>query len=247
VKVHVTRGSVEVLTPGALDGSRVVVTGSSAGIGRAVAERIVALGGAVHGLDREPATLAHPRFNAVTVDLADGGAIDGAVGELRFADALVHAAGVLRVATVGSLDHAASDAMWRIHVDAAARIANVLVPAMAERGRGRVVLIGSRVAEGMPGRSQYAAVKAAQIALARSWAAEVAARGVTVNVVSPAATATAMLDDPARAASTPRMPPIGRFIATAEVAELVAYLLSSAAAAITGQVIPICGGASLPA
>ena len=54
---------------------------------------------------------------------------------------------------------------------------------MAERGRGRVVLVGSRVAQGMPGRSQYAATKAALIALARSWAREVAAQGVTVNVV----------------------------------------------------------------
>jgi NAD(P)-dependent dehydrogenase (short-subunit alcohol dehydrogenase family) len=70
---------------------------------------------------------------------------------------------------------------------------------------------------------------------------------VTVNVVSPAATATAMLDDPARAGSAPRLPPLGRYIQPAEVAELVSYLLSPAAAAITGQDITICGGASLPA
>jgi NAD(P)-dependent dehydrogenase (short-subunit alcohol dehydrogenase family) len=88
--------------------------------------------------------------------------------------------------------------MWRLHVESIERIANVLIPAMAASGHGRVVLIASRVAQGKAGRSQYAATKAALTALARSWGAEVVAAGVTVNVVSPAATQTAMLDDPAR-------------------------------------------------
>jgi NAD(P)-dependent dehydrogenase (short-subunit alcohol dehydrogenase family) len=97
----------------------------------------------------------------------------------------------------------------------------------------------------MAGRSQYAATKAALIALARSWAAEVAPRGVTVNVVSPAATATAMLEDPSRASAAPKLPPIGRMIQPEEVAALVTFLLSQQAAAITGQDIQICGGSSL--
>jgi NAD(P)-dependent dehydrogenase (short-subunit alcohol dehydrogenase family) len=116
---------------------------------------------------------------------------------------------------------------------------------MAQAGRGRVVLVGSRVSRGIAGRGQYAATKAALVSLARSWAAEVVAQGVTVNVVSPAATQTAMHDDPARATTAPRLPPIGRMIQPAEIASLVAYLLSPAAAAITGQEIQICGGSSL--
>ena len=135
--------------------------------------------------------------------------------------------------------------LWQLHVDACTRLANAVIPAMQAAGTGRVVLIGSRSSTGMAGRSQYAACKAALVALARSWAAEVVTDGVTVNVVSPAATLTPMLQDPARAATSPRMPPIGRFIEPGEVAALVAYLLSADAAAITGQDIAICGGATL--
>jgi NAD(P)-dependent dehydrogenase (short-subunit alcohol dehydrogenase family) len=69
--------------------------------------------------------------------------------------------------------------------------------------------------------------------------------GVTVNVVSPAATQTAMLDDPARQSTSPKLPPLRRLIQPDEIAALVTYLLSPSAAAITGQDIQICGGASL--
>ncbi|SCK60451.1 NADP-dependent 3-hydroxy acid dehydrogenase YdfG [Variovorax sp. HW608] len=223
----------------------VAVTGSSSGIGRAIAEALLAAGWRVSGLDVAKSQISHAAFRPIEVDLSSGEAIAAAATDLQDADALVHAAGVLRVGPLGQLDHAGGKLMWRLHVDAAARIADAIVPAMARRRNGRVVFIGSRVAQGMPGRGQYAATKAALIAMARSWAAEVADQGVTVNVVSPAATATGMLADPARAASAPRLPPIGRLIEPAEIAALVAYLLSPSAAAITGQDIAICGGSSL--
>ena len=133
--------------------------------------------------------------------------------------------------------------MWRIHVGAAAQIGTKLASQLP--AGGRIIFIGSRIANGMAGRSQYAAVKAAQIALARSWAAEFVTRGVTVNVVAPGATETPMLDSATRRATPPQMPPIGRLIRPAEVAASVAFLLSSDAATITGQTLFMCGGGSL--
>ena len=225
-----------------------IISGSSSGIGRAITERLLADGWRVHGLDIAPATISHAAFAAHTVDLTDATATENAVSKVLTAStptALVHAAGVARLAPLGVLHEADGELMWQLHVAAATRLANRVIPAMQSAGEGRVVLIGSRVAAGMAGRSQYAACKAALVALAKSWAAEVVTAGVTVNVVSPAATATPMLKDPARAATSPRLPPIGRYIEAREVAALVAYLLGPDAAAITGQDIAICGGATL--
>ena len=223
-----------------------VVTGATGGIGLAIVQHLLKAGWQVAGLDIGPAVARHDAYRHITVDLCDEAATRRVLDTLKDARALVHAAGILRVGPLALMDPADGERMWKLHVDVAVRLAQILTPEMAARGDGRVVLIGSRVAQGMPGRSQYAASKAALVALARSWAAELAPQGVTVNVVSPAATQTAMLDDPARAASAPRMPPIGRLIQPDEIAALVHFLMSREAAAITGQDIAICGGASLP-
>jgi len=228
------------------DAPRAVVTGASSGIGRAVAERLLAGGWRVTGVQRGEAGIEHPAFDSLRADLSQAGEIERLLESLGTPHAVVHASGVLRAARLGELDAAAGAAMWQLHVEAATRLADALLPRMAAAGRGRMVLIGSRVSGGMPGRSQYAGTKAAIVALARSWAAEVAERGVTVNVVSPAATDTPMLADPGRVSSQPKLPPIGRLIRPEEVAALVAFLLSDDAAAITGQDVRVCGGSSLP-
>jgi 3-oxoacyl-[acyl-carrier protein] reductase len=225
---------------------RALVTGSSSGIGAAIAKRLLAEGWQVEGLDLAAATLVHERFEAHSVDLTDAARLRALARALPAPDALVHAAGVLRTGELGALDTGDGALMWQLHVQAATLLADTLLPAMRERGHGRAVFIGSRVWRGIAGRSQYAASKAALLSLARSWAAEVVAQGVTVNVVSPAATDTPMLADPARAGTPPRLPPMGRLVQPAEVAALVAFLLTDEAAAITGQDIAVCGGASLP-
>lgn len=227
---------------GEASGGHAVVTGVSSGIGAAIAARLLRDGWTVTGLSRSDPGALGPGFTHRAVDLLDPAQLLPALAGLQ-ATALVHAAGLMRAGSLGTLDPEAGKVLWRLHVEAASLLADALVPQMPDGGR--VVLIGSRTASGAAGRSQYAATKAALVAMARSWALELAPRGITVNVVAPAATATPMLQDPARSGLPPRLPPIGRFIRPEEVAGMTAFLLGPEAGAITGQQIVICGGSSL--
>ncbi|MBY0338068.1 MAG: SDR family oxidoreductase [Acetobacteraceae bacterium] len=220
-----------------------VVTGASSGIGAAIAAWLLREGWRVTGLSRSPLPDAPAGYAHRAVDLLDPAAADAALEGLDAPFALVHAAGLMRAAPLGALAAEVGSTLWRLHVEAAFQLADRLAPRMPEGGR--IVLLGSRAAGGVAGRSQYAAGKAALLAAARSWATELLPRRITVNVVAPAATDTPMLRDPARAGNQPKLPPIGRLIAPEEVAALVAFLLGPHAGAITGQQILICGGASL--
>ncbi|MEZ0494128.1 SDR family NAD(P)-dependent oxidoreductase [Kineococcus sp. TBRC 1896] len=218
-----------------------VVTGCSSGIGRAVTEHLLGRGFRVRGLSRTAPDLAGVDW--VAADLADAEQVVAGVADLGSVDAVVHCAGFQRTNPLGSLRAGDLRAMFDVHVAAAALLVDALADRVADGGR--VVLLGSRTMVGVAGKSQYAATKAALTGLSRSWAQELAPRRITVNVVAPGPTETAMTHDPGRASTPVRVPPLGALVDPADVAELVGFLLGPAGRSVTGQAVVVCGGASL--
>ena len=219
-----------------------VVTGCSSGIGEAIATRLLLEGWNVTGLSRREADLG-PGFDWLHADLSNPRSLAAVVADVGPAHALVHAAGLQRTAVLGELDADALAGMFAVHVAAAEALANAVVPRMPDGGR--VLLIGSRTSTGFPGKSQYAATKAALLGMGRSWAQELAPRAITVNVLSPGPTDTPMLADPGRSATPPVMPPLGALVDPEDVAALAGFLLGPHGKSITGQNYVVCGGASL--
>ncbi|WP_413802743.1 SDR family NAD(P)-dependent oxidoreductase [Streptomyces iranensis] len=220
-----------------------VVTGVSSGIGAAIAARLLDEGWRITGLSRTAPAHTATRLHWIPADLSRPEGLPEVLAPVSGVDAIVHAAGVQRSARLGELDPEDGSLMWRIHVQAAGVLVDTLVDRVADGGR--VVLVGSRTMTGVPGKSQYAATKAALPALARSWAAELAPRAVTVNVVAPGPTDTPMLRDPGRSRTPPVLPPLGRLVRAEEVAGLTSFLLGPEGGAVTGQTLVMCAGASL--
>ena len=226
--------------------ARALVTGVSSGIGAAITLELLESGYQVTGLSRRrpefPAEYEQS-FDWVQADLGDLDAVEALAKQLPVPRVFVHAAGFMQTGGLGELESQDLAGMLAVHVQAPAVLLNAFAPAM-EHG-SRVVLIGSRTMTGVAGKSQYSATKSALFGLSRSWAIELADRAITCNVVAPGPTDTPMMVDPRRAGVPPQLPPLGALVDPRDVAALVGFLVGKNGRSVTGQVLTVCGGASL--
>lgn len=227
----------------AAQGWRVIVTGRDRARGDAVVAEIDALAAAGDGVDI-PRAVFVPSDLAASPDVLRelaAAATEAADGRL---DAIVHNAALCPPVDTVSLTDADLEATLAVNVRAPHVLTAALAPAMVERGHGAIVVIGSWMAHtGHPIVGLYSATKAAEIQLARSWAAEFGPRGVRVNTVSPGATRTPInaTDGDVIAAMTAPTP-AGRPGTPEEVADAVAWLLSGRAEYVHGAEIAVDGG-----
>jgi len=237
-----------------MNGQKVaVVTGGSAGIGESICQHLLADGYTVLNLSLGPSPGHHDGLVDVQVDLTDMDATRLAI--TRLADqypitTLVHNAGVIRANLIEQVELADVDYLFRLHINAAIILLQAVLPAMKAARFGRIVVVGSRAMLGLETRSGYAATKAGQAGLVRTWALELGRYGITANVVAPGPIVTDMFtevipEDSEQARRLTQSLPVKRLGRPDDVARAVMFFLAADNGFITGQNLFVCGGASL--
>ncbi len=240
-----------------LSGRVALVTGGASGIGLACARRLAAAGARVAIADSNGRGLAklQARFGATNlypVDVSDAGTARGTVADLSRRlgrlDILVLAAGVCRDAVLWKMTDEQWDRVIAVDLSGAAHFLRAAAPIFRRQTFGRVVMVSSiNARRGKFGQANYAAAKAGLLGLARTAARELAACGVTVNLVEPG-----FIDTPMTAALPAKIrrraiaeTPLGRAGKPEDVAHAVAFFAGPAAGHVTGQAIAVDGGQSL--
>jgi NAD(P)-dependent dehydrogenase (short-subunit alcohol dehydrogenase family) len=230
-----------------------IVTGGSAGIGRAIAQRLLDHGQDVVSLDVQPSGLAHPKLRHVHVDLTDTEAtrrVASDVARDHAVTTVIHNAGVIRPAPLTEVKLQDLNALVNLHVSAALLLVQAALPTMKDAHYGRVVLVSSRAVLGLPTRTAYSATKSAMLGMARTWALELAPHGVTVNVVAPGPIKTANFNGVVPEGS-PQLEreiqsiPVKRLGQPDDVARAVMFFADRGSGFVTGQVLYVCGGTSI--
>jgi 3-oxoacyl-[acyl-carrier protein] reductase len=232
---------------------RVLVTGASKGIGRAVVDRLAADGYEPIGFARTAPQDFPGQF--VAADLSDreatAAALDTIVGEGPV-DAVVNNVGLARFGHIGSVDLDDLFLTYDMNVRTAVQVVQAVLPGMVEAGWGRIVNVSSLTTTGVDERTPYAAAKGALETATRIWAGELAPSGITVNAVAPGPIETEMYRErspvgSAREALVLQNIPMKRVGTPAEIAHVICMLLAEDAGYITGQVVRVDGGGSIGA
>jgi 3-oxoacyl-[acyl-carrier protein] reductase len=243
-------------------GARVLVTGASRGLGRAIALAFGAEGAHVwlgHAARpdaaesaaaaiREAGGTATPlRFDVTDASAAEA-AVASAIAERGGVDACVHAAGVVRDSMFALSDAADWDEPVRVNLGGALRVTRAVVRPMLAAGRGAIVHVASIAAlRASPGQVGYSASKGGLVAASRTLAAELAPRGIRVNAIVPGLCAAGMVQRLDRRIVAERVAriPVGRLGTAEEIAAVALFLASDAASYVVGQAIVVDGGLSL--
>lgn len=221
---------------------RVLVTGGASGIGAAIVARCVEEGYEPVVIDR--------LGSGLKADLSDSGATALALQQ-ALADGPIHRlvnnVGMIRVASIETVSPEDLELTWSVNVRSAIQCLQAVLPAMKERGFGRVVNISSRAALGKEGRTAYASSKAALLGLTRTWALELGRHGVTVNAIGPGPIRTAMFEaaNPQDAPGTRAIIdsiPVQRIGEPEDIANSVVHFLDERSGFVTGQTLYVCGG-----
>ena len=248
-----------------LKGKRAIITGSSAGIGLAIAQGLAEAGAevVVNGRSREKVQAAAARIGrgarGVAADLGSAAGCEALVTAEPHCDILVSNAGVFAPSDFFDTPDTEWDRHWQVNVMAGVRLARAYLPGMRDKGWGRFILLGSESAFNIPVEMiHYGVTKTADVALARGLAKRMAGTGVTVNSVLPGPTLSdgvaemlagntasgKSVEDAMKDFISAQRPSsiLRRGATVEEVANMVVYVASPQASATTGAALRVDGG-----